>query len=252
MSPEIIKKLKVVALLYFALVIMVLVFSQQKKGQRNVDVSLADQGFVAAADIQAPDTDKTVVPKGTLIDKDAIKTLLKNNVQTIPVYGKGKVIGITADFIFVILNFISLVVVLYYLLWKIVLDALDKRTEKIKADIADGEKFKEDSEKLNAERETELEEAHKLKEEIISKARNEADTERARILEEAKNESDQMIEDASRNIETMEQKLRTELISEVASHASAVAGKLLQREVDKNASDELTQKFLSSLRTENE
>ncbi len=252
MSPEIIKKLKLVAILYFALVVIVIFSSQQKKGVRKVDPSLQSSGFTIAEDIKAPGSETVLVPRGSIIDKHTISKLTKNNIEEIPVLGKGKVIGITADFIFVILNFISLVVVLYFLLWKKVLDALDERSNKIQADIAEGEKFKEDSEKLNAKRETALAEAHNLKEEIISKARNEADSERSRILEEARNESDQMIEDASRNIETMEQKLRAELISDVASHASAVAGKLLRREIDDKDSEDLANEYLSSLRAENE
>ena len=247
MSPEIIRKLKYIAAAYFVIVIFVIVSSQENRGIRAVDKSLLGNELKIDKDVVHPDSGKILVKEGTEIDKDALNILTKNNIEEVDVRGRGKVIGVNANAILVILNFISLVVILYYLLWKKVLDALEERREKIESDISDGEKQKEEAEKLKSRRDKELTEARDTKDDIISKAKNEADSERERILNDAKSEADQLIEDANRNIETMERNLRGKLLREVAGYSADMAGKLIGKNISEEDSKALTEKYISSL-----
>ncbi len=149
----------------------------------------------------------------------------------------------------VAIAFVILMVVFgYFGIHRTVLQALDKRGERIKAELDDARRLKEEAAKLLAEYKTKRASAEAEAEEIISNARAEAE----RIAVEAKVKMEDFV---ARRTKTAENKIAlaeaqavADVRSAAANAAVAAASTILSQSVKGPVADDLLAKGIAEVR----
>ncbi|HOO60591.1 MAG TPA: F0F1 ATP synthase subunit B [Candidatus Mcinerneyibacteriales bacterium] len=146
--------------------------------------------------------------------------------------------------VFQAISFLILLFLLKKLVYQSVLDTLDKRKKTISDDLKAAETMKEDAREIKAEYEA-----------LMEKARARGEEERREIVEAAKKEKDAIIETArkeggrlrakvEKELSLEVKKAREELRREVAGLSVALAGKILEEEIDAKQHDRMIKRFL--------
>ena len=150
-------------------------------------------------------------------------------------------------FIWTILTFLTLLFLLAKFAWKPLLAALEERENKIKNSLEDAEKAKAELERINAK-----------SEEIIAKARSEAQsihveakaaTERikANLKAKAEEDSKKIREEAEKQIRVEKDKAINEIRQEVVDLSLAVAEKVIKKNLSKEDNQGLIEDSLKNL-----
>jgi len=150
-------------------------------------------------------------------------------------------------FIWTILTFLTLLFLLAKFAWKPLLAALEERENKIKNSLEDAEKAKAELERINVK-----------SEEIIAKARSEAQsihveakaaTERIKADLKAKAEEDskKIREEAEKQIRVEKDKAINEIRQEVVDLSLAVAEKVIKKNLSKEDNQGLIEDSLKNL-----
>jgi F-type H+-transporting ATPase subunit b len=87
-----------------------------------------------------------------------------------------------------IINFLILVALLKYFLYGRIIQAMDQREEKIAARLAEAEQRQREAEEERQHYKTEMDDLEQQKEDILSEAREKADSERKKLMGEAREE----------------------------------------------------------------
>ncbi len=151
------------------------------------------------------------------------------------------------DAILLGVNIFILFFALSYLLFNPARAMLEKRTERIRADLDGAAKEKETAEGLKTEYEAKLKDINKEAETILSDARKKALKREAEILEEARAESARIIEKASHEAELEKKKALDEMKQEMITIASMMAGKAVAASIDVKIQDELIDRTLKEI-----
>ncbi|MBC22789.1 MAG: ATP synthase F0 subunit B [Phycisphaerae bacterium] len=150
--------------------------------------------------------------------------------------------GVTAIVVFLIV-----LVVLSLFVWPKISKGLDDRNEKILSEIKSAEEAREQAKAALAEYERNLAEAREEANQMIQSARAEA----KRVAEDlkAKNEAElaERLKRASHDIETAKKAAISQLHDSAADLAAAVAGKILDREVNAADQKQLVEESLKEL-----
>jgi F-type H+-transporting ATPase subunit b len=143
---------------------------------------------------------------------------------------------------------ILMAVFAYFGIHRTVLQALDKRSERIKAELDDARRLKEEAAKLLAEYKTKRASAEREAEEIISNAKAEAE----RIAVEAKAKMEDFV---ARRTKTAESKIAlaeaqavADVRSAAANAAVAAASTILSQSVKGSVADDLLAKGIDEVR----
>ena len=131
--------------------------------------------------------------------------------------------------------------------WPPVMAALNERKQKIADGLAAAEKGKHDEELAKERAVEELKKAKAQAQEIINGAEKRA----SQIIEEAKDtariEGERLLTAANAEIEQEANRAREQLRGEVVSLAVAGAGKVLKREIDEKANEDLLKDLVAQL-----
>ena len=123
--------------------------------------------------------------------------------------------------------------ILFFLLKKFafppILDALEEREKKIRDDIQDSEKLKEDAQTIKTELEETLKAAHGKAETIVQLANDEAKKLQAKNLQETEAKVQQVLKDAEQEIQSSRDKLLQEMRSYTAALTIASTEKFLKK-----------------------
>lgn len=126
--------------------------------------------------------------------------------------------------------------ILFFLLKKFafppILDALEEREKKIRDDIQDSEKLKEDAQTIKTELEETLKAAHGKAETIVQLASDEAKKLQAKNLQETEAKVQQVLKDAEQEIQSSRDKLLQEIRSYTAALTIASTEKFLKKALD--------------------
>jgi F-type H+-transporting ATPase subunit b len=126
--------------------------------------------------------------------------------------------------------------ILFFLLKKFafppILDALEEREKKIRDDIQDSEKLKEDAQTIKTELEETLKAAHGKAETIVQLANDEAKKLQAKNLQETEAKVQQVLKDAEQEIQSSRDKLLQEMRSYTAALTIASTEKFLKKALD--------------------
>jgi F-type H+-transporting ATPase subunit b len=132
-------------------------------------------------------------------------------------------------------------------IWKPIMAALDQRKKQIADGLADAERGKLDLE-LAAKRSADmLREAKEKVSEIVASGEKRASEIIEAAKEQAKAEGDRIISGAKAEIDQEVFRAREQLRTEVSAIALAGASKILGREIDANAHNDLLNKMVSEI-----
>lgn len=149
--------------------------------------------------------------------------------------------AITAIAVFILFLFLS------KLLFNPVRTLLEKRQEKVVADLEDARKAKDESVRIKEEYEDKLKNVNKEAEGILSETRKKALLQEKEIVEEAKEEAHRIRVRADKEIALEKNKVKDEVKQEMITIASAMAGKIVQTSISAQQQDSLIEETLKEM-----
>lgn len=143
--------------------------------------------------------------------------------------------------------FVVMILLVNRYLWRPVSRLLEQRRERISSELAAAEKGRQDLELAEKNADDALAEAKNRSAEIIAQAERRGDD----IIEESKaqarDEGQRLIESANAEIEQQSNRAREQLRKEVVAIAMEGVGKILKREIDSRAHDDILQEMVARL-----
>ena len=152
-----------------------------------------------------------------------------------------------ADSALMIVAVFVLFLIASYLLFNPVRDMMAKRQAKIKGELDDAAKDKEDAAALKAEYEEKLKNVDKEAEEILSEARKRALANENRIVADAKEEASRIIERAKVEAALEKEKAADDMKREMVVLASMIAGKVVKASIDTTVQESLVNETLKEI-----
>jgi len=160
-------------------------------------------------------------------------------------HGGAEESGEMADLLYRTINFVLLLVILYFVMRKAaVKDFFAGRREEIRRKLEDLGKGKEEAEQRYQELEKKLKEFEAKKGEIIKQFEAEGQAEKEKIIAEAKERAEQMIAQAERTVQREIEGARKRLQSELFDIAAQKAQEIIVREIKEEDQDHLINEFI--------
>ena len=199
---------------------------------------------------------KAVLPAGTKLTQALWNEVLDAERQSrldggrddyVYVTGTGDIMGFDYTLIFVVVNFLGLLVILYLLLWEPILKVLDDRAATIADDLATASKTREDAAGLKGKYQQLMIGSKQERQELIAEGRKEGQAERQRIVGTAREESDKIIARTQEELQAAADRARSDLRGEIGGLSISLAEKILAREVTEKDNQQLIEDFLAKL-----
>jgi F-type H+-transporting ATPase subunit b len=143
-----------------------------------------------------------------------------------------------------IVNFIILLLILYFFAYKPVMKMLDDRSRKIKESMEEVQKVKEQAAQTEEEFKKKIEAASKEGQEMIARAMRTGEEARQRAQLEAKQEAQGLVEKARVEIQRERDETIAELRQEFADLTVVAAEKVIGKSLDKEAHRQIIDKVL--------
>lgn len=135
-----------------------------------------------------------------------------------------------ANFILEMINILVLFLILRKLLFRPIMDIMEKRRQRIETDLSDARKERESATALREEYESIKGQAKEESRQIISFAKEEAERESRQIMEEAQREAARQIQEAKVTIAEKEEQALLQAKAQVAMLAMEATKKLLEEQ----------------------
>lgn len=145
------------------------------------------------------------------------------------------------------LSVFALFLLLSYLLFNPARELLQKRRDKIKAEMEDALKDKQDALQFKTEYEAKLKNASIEVDEILTEGRKKALKRENVIINEANEEAKKIIERANHEVALEKSKMQDEVKQEMISVASLMAGKIIGKTIDEAKQSELVEDALKEI-----
>ena len=149
--------------------------------------------------------------------------------------------------VWVLIIFVVMLAILYQTAWKNVLSGLKAREERIRRDIADAEAARTRAEATLKEYNTQLATAENRVRDMLAKAAAEGEQIAAGIRSRAQQEAEETRERALRDIDAARDQAVSQVHEQAAVLATAVAEKILRRELNADDQRELVTQSLNEL-----
>jgi F-type H+-transporting ATPase subunit b len=137
------------------------------------------------------------------------------------------------------LIFFLLLALLYKFAWGPICEALDKREESIRTDLEQAKLSAEKAREAQATYEVKLATAAQEANQIVAAAREEATNARAKILADAHQEAESIKQRGLADVESARRAVVNDLAQASVDQAVGLAGKMINRTLDKNAHADL-------------
>ena len=144
-----------------------------------------------------------------------------------------------------VFNVIVLFILLRIFLFKPINKIRDERTRTIQTDLDSARKAKDEAEELRQQYENSISDAKEQANQIMMKAHEDAESERAAIIRKSQEEADRIVADADKTIENERKRVLRQAQSEIADLAIEAASKIIGENVDDEKNRKLVDKFLS-------
>ena len=144
-----------------------------------------------------------------------------------------------------VFNTVLLFVLLRIFLFKPLNKIKADRTRTIQDNLDSAEKAKTEAEELRQQYESSISDAKEEANQILIKAREDAEAERSAIIKKSQDEADKIIADADKTIENERKRVLRQAQSEIADLAIEAASKIIGENVDDEKNRRLVDKFLS-------
>lgn len=153
-------------------------------------------------------------------------------------------ISINATFIITVLNFILLVFVLRFLLFKPLVSFLEDRAKKIEDSLKIADENKKREEELKIEHDVIIKEARNKASEIVDAAMSNVSKDTHKIMTEARAKAQATVDSAKEEILMEAERIKQDLRKDVAAMSISLAGKVLEREINQDDHKSLIDKSL--------
>ena len=157
------------------------------------------------------------------------------------------VVTISWELLFQIINTVILFLVLKKILFKPVLNIIEKRENMIQEDLATGAKAKNEGIALKKEYEEKVSIAKEEGREIIRQATARAEEKSNQIISDAQAEAISLKAKASKEIEQQREQAVAEIRNDISDIAILAASKVLEEDIDKSKHEELIEKFIKEV-----
>jgi F-type H+-transporting ATPase subunit b len=155
-------------------------------------------------------------------------------------------LGINAwDFFLHLINFVVLVALLSYFLYRPIVTMLDERSRRIEESLAAADRARAEVAAADRERDELLTAARRESQEILTQAQQLADRIQSEARASAQDESRRIIERAQQEAEAERAQAMAELRREVASLAVLAAERVIKQSLDGQAHRQLVEEFLN-------
>lgn len=151
-------------------------------------------------------------------------------------------------FIWTILTFLLLLTVLAKFAWKPLLKMLKDREEMIRNSLYDAEKAQSELARLNFEGEEIINKARSEAQEILSQGKASAAKMKEDTLNDAKEKAKLITEDAQKQIQVEKEKAIAEIKGEVVNLSLSVAEKLIKKNLSREDNKALIDESLSNVK----
>ena len=148
-----------------------------------------------------------------------------------------------------IITFIVLVLIMWKAAWRPIVDALDARAEKIRFDINNAERTRQEAEKLLSQHKAMMDNARNEASQIIAKGREEAEKMKAEIVEKATTESRTIAERAKKEIDLAKDKALLDIKTEVVLLSTEIASKIINKNIKPEDQKALVEEALNKIGT---
>lgn len=152
-------------------------------------------------------------------------------------------------FLWTVITFLVLLLILWKAAWKPIVEALDARAEKVRGDIEAAEKSRLDTEQLLSKHKAMLDKAKDEVSKIIEEGKSDAEALKTSIVEKANAEAKEMVERAEREIKMAKDKALAELNAEVVTLSTAIASKIIAKNLKPEDQKSFVEEALAKIRT---
>jgi len=142
-----------------------------------------------------------------------------------------------------IITFIVLLLIMWKAAWRPIVDALDARAEKIRFDIDNAERTRQEAEKLLSQHKAMMDNARNEASQVIAKGREEAEKMKAEIVEKASAESRAITERAKKEIDLAKDKALLDIKTEVVQLSTEIASKIIKKNIKPEDQKALSKKL---------
>ncbi|WP_295210222.1 F0F1 ATP synthase subunit B [Ruminococcus sp.] len=156
-------------------------------------------------------------------------------------------LSLDLSLLWTIVNLLVLYLLLKKFLFKPVCKMMDERTAKIQGDLDGAAQAKADAEKMKADYEAEIADAHSQAVEITNKAKERAGKECDLMIENARAESAKIIKDAEKSIANEKERALDDAKYQIADLAMLAAAKVIKKNVGGESDKETVDDFLSEV-----
>lgn len=151
------------------------------------------------------------------------------------------------EIIWTVINFVVVLWALNKFLYKPLLGAISAREKEINDSLTKAKEDRDEAERLRRDFESQINNAQREAHEIIVKATKAATATKEQIESEARAKASDMLENATKTIEREKAKAIAELREEVAALAIAVAGKVIEKNLDETEQKRLAERFVAEV-----
>lgn len=155
-----------------------------------------------------------------------------------------------ATMIYLVVNFLLLVGILWYALYRPIGKLLSEREQQIESDIDSAKRDRSEAEKLRKEYEAKVLQLKRDVHDAIEKAHWQGEQERQDIIDKAKEEASSIIQRAVEQIDDERNQAWDDLKDDVAEIAMLAASKVLGRVIDEEDQRRMFGEFVESVRVE--
>jgi len=146
-----------------------------------------------------------------------------------------------------IINFLTLLAILYKFLYKPLFNVLEQRKEEIANNLSHAEASRKEAEEMFAEYKKQIAEASSEAAEIINKANKAAEEAKNAVIAQAREEAAAITLKAQEEIEREKEKALKEVRDEIAGLAVLAAGKVLEKSITKEDHEKMINDFVSQV-----
>ncbi len=162
----------------------------------------------------------------------------------------GQMVGFTGNLPIQMANLIVLIWLLNKLLYKPILNFMEERNRRIQRTIEEAQTDRAKAKEFLTETEQELSRIRRESTAMLREARQEAQSERARLIAAADQERDSILQDAEQEIAHQVEKARADLRAEVAGLSVRVAQQVIARTLSEDDLQQLARESLTQMEQE--
>jgi F-type H+-transporting ATPase subunit b len=151
--------------------------------------------------------------------------------------------------IWTLITFSILVLILWKAAWKPIIAALDARADRVRSEIENAEKSRQEAEKVLVQYKEMMSNAKEEASKIISLSKNEAEKVKNEIIEKATLESKAIVDRAKNEINLAKENALADIKSEVVFLSTDIATKILKKNINADDQKAIVKETLDKMRT---